>query len=413
MKILLSAYGCNPYKGSEYGHGWNWAWHLAEAGHEVWCLTTPRGQADIERYLAEHSQPRLHFVFVHLPKWVEKTYRNQAGVYFNYLYWQNTAAKLARRLDREVDFDLVHHVSYGSIQMGSGMWRLGKPFFFGPLGGGQFSNPAFKSYFGKNWRQEVFRKLVSNALTRFNPNTKKALRKAQLVLAYNRETYEMAQNLGARKVAYLLSATLPPSFYPEEIPPRPEKDVFKILWVGRLYARKALLLALEALARVAPSLPFQMTVLGDGPVAGQVKGWIKDLGLEAKVDWRGRVPWAEVREAYLSHDLFLFSSLRDSFGVQLLEAMACGLPIVALNHQGARDFVPDTAAIKVSVESPEKTITEMARAIEVLYHDPHRRQAMAEAGFAYAKTQIWPEKVRWMAQQYEAVLSPTNNTPAL
>jgi glycosyltransferase involved in cell wall biosynthesis len=404
MKILLSAYGCNPYKGSEYGHGWNWAWHLAEAGHEVWCMTTPRGQADIEKYLTEKSHPNLKFVFVHVPNWVNKTYRNQAGVYFNYIYWQRTAYKVAKKLDKEINFDLVHHVSYGSIQMGSAMWRLKKPFFFGPLGGGQFSNPAFKKYFGKWWRQEVFRKLVSDALITFNPDTKKALRNARLILAYNRETYEMAQKLGAKKVKYLLSATLPPSFYPESVPEKPEGGKFKILWVGRFYARKALSLSLEALAQVDKSIPFELTIAGDGPVADKLEGWIKEFGLEDRVNWLGRISWEEVREAYLTHDLFLFNSLRDSFGVQLLEAMACGLPIVALNHQGARDFVPEEAAIKVSVETPEKTVKELAEAIETLYHQPKRRKEMSQAGFEYAKTQVWPEKVKFMTEQYRNII---------
>ncbi len=403
LKILLSAYGCNPYKGSEYGHGWNWAWHLAEAGHEVWCLTTPRGQADIEKYLAENPQAKLKFVFVHVPRWVDKTYVNQAGVYFNYIYWQRSAAKVAKRLDKEIDFDIVHHVSYGSIQMGSGMWRLGKPFFFGPLGGGQFSNPAFKKYFGKWWRQEVFRKIVSDTLIAFNPDTKKALRNAKLVLAYNRETYEMAQNLGAKQVEYLLSATLPPAFYPEAVPERREGEKFKILWVGRFYARKALSLALEALSKVDKSIPFELSIAGDGPVVHLLEGWIQEYGLEGKVNWLGRISWQEVREAYLSHDLFLFTSLRDSFGVQLLEAMACGLPIVALNHQGARDFVPEEAAMKVSVENPEKTVRELAEAITALYHAPERRKTMGTAGFTYAKTQVWTEKVKFMTTKYQAL----------
>ena len=68
-------------------------------------------------------------------------------------------------------------------------------------------------------------------------------------------------------------------------------------------------------------------------------------------------------------DAFLFTSLRDSFGSVVLEAMGHGLLIVTLNHQGVRDFVPADGGVKVSVESPEQTTRELAQAIDALAQD--------------------------------------------
>ena len=57
MNILLSAYNCDPSRGSEPGLGWNWAYGLTRAGHRVWVVTIPWGKAGIEKFrelLAKH-----------------------------------------------------------------------------------------------------------------------------------------------------------------------------------------------------------------------------------------------------------------------------------------------------------------------------------------------------------------------
>ena len=58
MRILLSAYACDPARGSEEGSGFNWLWQTAAEGHEVWCLTTPRGRPNLEKLLAERAADR-------------------------------------------------------------------------------------------------------------------------------------------------------------------------------------------------------------------------------------------------------------------------------------------------------------------------------------------------------------------
>jgi glycosyltransferase involved in cell wall biosynthesis len=83
---------------------------------------------------------------------------------------------------------------------------------------------------------------------------------------------------------------------------------------------------------------------------------VNNYSLQRKVKWLGRVPWSEVMQAYLENDVILFTSLRESFGNQHLEAMACGLPIITLKQFGARGFMPNRAGFKVEVTSPAQTI---------------------------------------------------------
>src|SRR5690606_23424815 len=112
MKVLLSAYACEPHRGSEPGLGWHTAVHLADR-HDVWVLTAGYHRAAIERELAVHPVPGLTVVYVD----VLERYRSHipdegTRINIHYYLWQLVAARVARRLHRRLRFDVAHHVSY-------------------------------------------------------------------------------------------------------------------------------------------------------------------------------------------------------------------------------------------------------------------------------------------------------------
>ncbi|OKL38803.1 glycosyltransferase family 4 protein [Pontibacter flavimaris] len=400
MKLLLSAYACEPNRGTELGNGWNWALNNARLGHDVWCLTTVEGRESIEKEVERLALPNLHIVFVELPAWVDKLFEYHLGFYPHYMYWQQRAYQKAKELDEKVNFDLVHHVTIGSLQMGTALWRLNKPLIFGPTGGGQEAPRAFKKYFYSSWKTEVMRKIISELLLTFNPNARRAMQHASLVLTTNQDTYDMAQRIGALNPRMFLDTSLPEDFYPEAYPERIPEETLKILWVGRLFARKGLPLVLEALSQLRPDVKYELTILGDGPMHDYVPRWIEEYKLQGKVNWKGQVPWDEVKRAYTSHDLFLFCSLRDSSAAQFLEAMAYGLPIITLDLHGARNLVPDDAGIKVPVSTANETVKAIAAAVEKLYDQPLLRRQMGMNGYKFSKSQTWTLKTQHINEFY-------------
>ncbi|WP_324674388.1 glycosyltransferase [Hymenobacter sp. GOD-10R] len=402
MKILTSAYACDPTRGGEEGFGFNWAWQTARQGHFVRCLTQPVGRPNIEAYLADHvhdsTTSRLQFEYVAVPKWVDFLARWQFGIYLHYLVWQYLAWRTAKRLEQRTPFDLVHHATYGSLQMASRLWQLGKPMIFGPVGGGQQAPKAFRAYLPNWYKTEIPRTFMSWLLVTFDANVRQNLQQASVVLTTNQETATLAKNLGAQRVELFLDSGLPEAFIPDQFPERQPAAELRLLWLGRLISRKALPVVLAALAQVDPRVRFRLTVVGDGPMMPLLPGLIQQYGLEGRVTCLGTLPWSEVRHAYLTHDAFFFTSLRDSFAAQFLEAMATGLPIITLNHQGARDFIPAAAGLKVPVTTPEETIAALARAVEHFYDHPAARESMGRAGYAFALTQTWPKRVNRLLQ---------------
>ena len=407
-KVLLSAYACIPNQGSEEATGWMYASTLSQHNLAVHCLTQAKGETAIAPILANGFHPNLKVHYVVVPEWVDKAYyKGLIGMYFHYLYWQWAASKQAQLLDKTHTFDLVHHITYGSIQLGSFMYRLGKPFIFGPVSGGQQAPPSMKQYFGPYWRRERMRAWVGKLLQWINPGFYKTLRTANRVIVTNKDTHELAlQYRPELPIDRVLDAGIGASFMPKNPVEHRPGDTLKLLWVGRMLPRKALELALHALSKIDSDLPLTLTIVGGkGDMVDQVPHYIEKYGVQNRVHWVGHVTHEEVKQFYRQSDVFFLTSLRDSGPHQLMEAMAYSLPIVTLNLHGQAEIVSDQTGIRVDVTTPEQVTTELARAIEWMAAHPQERLMMGRAAYAFSLTQLWDTKVNLFVDEwYPAML---------
>jgi glycosyltransferase involved in cell wall biosynthesis len=365
-------------------------------------LTAERYRDHIEPALKTNPIPGVKFHYVPVPFRLGKIPEAM-----QYVLWQIAALNLARKLAQSLHFDLAHHVSYGSVHVPSQLWRLGVPLVFGPVGGGQTAPAAMLTYFGEQKKQEQLRTAVTRIL-RLSFFHRNSLQKMGLILAANYKTLELVQSLGCRNSVLMCDAGLPDNFF--ALGPRvfQRRDrPLKLLWVGRILPRKGLPLALDAIARVRQ--PVTLTILGDAKEPHMVRQMIADRKLEDKVVWHGRrLTWSEVRSSYLDHDAMLFTSLRDSFGCQLLEAMALGLPLITLDLHGAHDFVPEGAALKVSVGRPEETVRNLVNAIEhYASSSAQSRCDMSTAGWSFARNFTWTARTTFLEGIYKDILSKT------
>ena len=107
------------------------------------------GQAIEERLSAIGNSLSLKVKYVDVPIWTKLFLKGRFGEFAHYILWHNSVLKTARGMTE--DIDIVHHVTWGSIKGGSRLWRLQKPFVFGPIGGGQVTPPGFGSIFGRGY----------------------------------------------------------------------------------------------------------------------------------------------------------------------------------------------------------------------------------------------------------------------
>jgi glycosyltransferase involved in cell wall biosynthesis len=234
---------------------------------------------------------------------------------------------------------------------------------------------------------------------------RRAVRESALILSTNPETTHALSAAGARQVRFFPNIGVPEQLKGHS-PNRvvPQRAELMILWVGRLIPLKGLPLALEALSQIERSLPVRLRVLGHGPLRAEMENLARSLGVSDRVEFVGSVPWSQMMDHYREADIFLFTSLRDSSGAVITEALANGLPILTLDHQGVGAIVPPEAGIKVPVTNPEETVRALADGIRRLAQSPQLRAHMGEAGWLHAQGMGWQEHADQMARWYEEVI---------
>ena len=399
VKILISAYQCVPNEGSELGNAWNWARALADLGHRVTVVT--HGNQEGRGALA----PDIELVFVPVDDVAPQRRVRPLGGFGEQVYWlwdylrfQDAAAQHLISHGR-TDFDVIHHVSWGSLHLGSQLWRLGPPLVYGPIGGGQVAPGAYRRYFGRQWPVELVRTMATAPLTlRANPRSRETVRHAAMVLTTNSDTGRACRALGGRDVRDMLAEGLPVSWVGE---PRERPDgIPTVLWVGRFLPRKAPTLAVQAFAELRRRTPARMLMAGDGPLLHETRSLVGKLGLADDVELLGRVPWNDITRLYDSATVFLFSSLRDSSGSQFLEAMGRGLPAVALNHHGVGETDVGRAAEKVDLPTDPALLPRLVgEALHEVVTDDRWADRSA-AAVAWAAQHTWPAKAATATRLY-------------
>jgi len=173
---------------------------------------------------------------------------------------------------------------------------------------------------------------------------------------------------------------------PIERPPRmgnSADDGVTILSVGRLVEKKGTDVLLDALARLPPRLHWRLVHVGGGPLGRSLRRRADQLGISARVEWRGPMTQTELLAEYRAADIFALASRvaddgdRDGLPNVLMEAQTQGLPCVATDVSAIHELVePDVTGLLVAPESAGA----LAAALESLITDPLRRRVLGEAG---------------------------------
>jgi glycosyltransferase involved in cell wall biosynthesis len=157
--------------------------------------------------------------------------------------------------------------------------------------------------------------------------------------------------------------------------PRGQHEV--ILGVGRLIEQKGFSDLIRAFSQVRESVLSKLMILGEGVLRSRLEALVASLNLQGDVHMPGFVdnPWAFMRDA----DLFVLSSHWEGLGNVIIEAMACGTPVVATDCDfGPREVIQHG---KNGILVPVGDVERLAEQILLLLHHPEKREQLAEAGF--------------------------------
>ena len=213
-------------------------------------------------------------------------------------------------------------------------------------------------------------------------------RYTDVLITINGEDYKRAEKFSAKKVCYVPGVGINMEKFRVSETARVEKrrelvlgdEDFVMLSVGELIARKNHAMVLKALAELKDSPCYerlQYLVCGRGELDGELKQLAEQLGVADRVRFLGYR--SDVQEICNCSDLFVFMSWQEGLPVALMEAMACGLPVVCSRIRGNTDLIEDGVSGRIVDFEPEA----IAGAIKQLLNEPETRAAYAKAARAH------------------------------
>ncbi len=407
LKILVSAYACSPYRGSEPGMGWNFV-HEISKYHEVHVITEEfKWQKDIERKLEEDPMLRDNIKFYYIYKKRNKPLRKvwPPSYYWYYRQWQWKAYQLALALNEKENFDIVHQLNMVGFREPGYLWMMDKPFVWGPVGGMGITPwrmlPSMGPY---GCIYYLFRNVINlwQMYFKIRPGKAATCPKSALIAATG-ENREYIRKLWKREAHIISEVGLVAGRSFDGIS---EKNGYlNICWSGQFTPGKSLNLLLDSLSLTGVKNNIHLHILGDGRRKRAWQRRAAKLGLSEFVTWHGWVEREKAIEIMSSSHIFVITSLYDLTSTVLLEALSSGLPVIAPDHCGFSDVITENCGIKVPLKSKSQFITELAKAIELLYSDEEKRKALSEGAFIRAKEYSWDKKGITLNKIYQSLLA--------
>lgn len=364
-RILLSAFECNPFMGSDAEVGWQWARQLSMRGFDVTVITRRTHQQEIEQEIAKTGDcTNVHFEYLDIEWLYPCTELINPRNHIYYYFWQVAAYRRAKLLHVIKPFSLIHHVTWVSFRQPSFMGLVGVPMYFGPVAGGdEIPRGYTRSFAFKQRIVETFRGMV-NALVRIDPLMWMTYASAEKVF-FTSEAHLARVPAFVRQKAQIelaIGCDTPDLAESEKLSPRRGN---RLLFVGRFLGLKGMDIGLRVFARIREARPdVTLTIIGDGVERERWMDTAKELGVEAAIDWMGWLPKSEVLKMYSEFDVFFFPSLRDSGGFVVLEALQQGMPVVCFKLGGPGVLIDDSCGKAVqATPNIDETISDYADAV--------------------------------------------------
>lgn len=390
---------------------------LRRRGVPVWLVVHERTRAELTELFG--ADDHIHYVpdtRGHLLAWqigqrlpARVSYLTTGTVLR--LLTQRAQKKVLRQLVSQHGANLIHQPTPVSPKEPSLMRRLGTPVIFGPMNGGMQFPPAFRALESRFERAGVVvGRALSGLVNRLLPGKHEA---ALLLVANPRTRAALPAGMGAPVMEFVENGVDLSKWGPAAAAATARPAHTRYVFLGRLVKWKAVDLLLRAFAQASQRERMSLQVVGDGDeraaleaLARQLGVWSDQAGEPGRVYFAGWQAQAACTAILRSSDALVLPSMFECGGAVVLEAMACGLPVIATRWGGPADYLDEQCGILIEPDSPASFIDNLALALAELGRNAPRRQAMGEAGRAKIAAEYdWEVKVNRMLAIYRQVLA--------
>lgn len=391
--ILATAYAVNPYKGSEDGMGWNLVLQIARF-NKVIAITRENNKPHIDQFKLEYPNElynNITFLYFDLPYYLRFWKKGQRGAMLYFYLWQRFVVSFIKQ--QHLAFDIVHNLNFHNDWTPSFLWKLNKPFVWGPVGHHPQIPAAFlQPYARKEYLKDRATWFIKKLFWNISPALKQAKHKAHAIIAMNSS---VKKQLTAHQDKFIII----PSVSSERVVSQPkQQEVFRILSVGRFVPLKGFDVTLKAFATFYHQLSeeekkhTELVLVGDGPYRNYLQNLATNLGVAHAVKIILWVKRAELASIYQGSSVFLFPS-HEGAGMVVAEALSYGLPVLCFNNCGPGEFITEACGIKVDYSTYENSVRQFSLALEKLFHDQAEMKRLSnEAKTHFEANFTWETK---------------------
>ncbi len=380
MKIFLSAYACEPEKGSEPGIGWNVALELAKY-HDVHVLTRANNLPSIAEALAHYEGPKPIFHGYDLPHWLTSWKKKRRGYHLYYYLWQYGAYFKFRALANTCD--IVQHLTFANWAMPS-LFMLCEPLtVYGPIGEVHTPEAVFRSLPFTVRLKERLRQWGMWLFTHLEPFRILTPRCADLILESG---HEGVPSGFPKKYAPKIQSHPQTGINPNEpeyncTRQRQPDGKTRLLICSEFIHWKGITYACEVFGRIASKRnDVELHIIGKGPEKKAMERILKAHGVDSNVTWHGFVSKREMLQALCDADILLYPSYHHGLATVILQAMWAGLPIVAMLDDPVAQAVGEGAGIVAQGNTIEAILEDLVLKVNRLIDTPELRCKLGEKG---------------------------------
>lgn len=386
IRVLLSAYQCGPCMGSVSQIGWEWYRRLSKPC-QVTLLTHVRNRSALEAAGIPVEDSTVIFIDTEwfagpLYRFASRCFPHSEHPLFlisslDFYVYDWVATKQSQRLLKEgQSWDVVHAVTPVSPMAATRLHTLGIPLVLGPWNGALASPKTFPEIMQaeSKWLYPVrnFGRVIDLLVG--------STRKAAMILTATCSTLAGIPARYRTKCRFLLENGVDLNLFEyAPWPPVPsDNNPLRVAFAGRLLPFKGVAMLLEAIK--ALDFPVKITVVGEGPERSVLEGTATEFSIAEKVLFTGNLPLNEVAQIMQQAHVFCLPSVRESGGAVLLEAMAVGRPVIAVDFGGPAEIVDDEVGVKLPATGKTDVVQGLIKQLKSVRHQPELWIARGQEG---------------------------------
>ncbi len=415
-KILLLAYQISPTKGSEYSVGWNFLINLAK-NNKIYLLYGASGKhmGDVDEIIQYfNNNPNINIsIYPVKPNLFSKifNYPNRLGLLnlsfiIAFRFWQKTAYRVAKKIIKLNEIDIVHHLNPIGFREPGYLWKINKPFVWGPIGASMIVDIDLLS--NSNLKDKIYfllKNLITIMQLKYSSRVRKASNKASFLIFCNSQSKNIFQK-------YV-------GFSGEVIPEQGTFQVLKtgnisiissinrlnIVWAGNFSPRKNLQFLFYSLSLLPDKERWVLNIVGDGSDRKFLEQLAFKLSINSNIIWHGLQSRDNVFNIISKCDLMALTSLSEGNPAIMFESISYGVPIISLDRDGMHDILSGGNGILVPVTTYDETAYIYASSIQSFIDFPSKLENLKLKTTLLSPTLSWPNIISKFDLIYDSAIS--------